>query len=704
MEIFKKQAYNHKVGRYKTLSSNAGVGSIVTTSTRYFVMPLSVTKWGFVDQLNTQICNLLKNCSKEQVKDIIATRIDIIEDPRFIEFLKKEQNLTNLDFIVEVPYLGLDECNYPKPKKHPLNVRFTTTGNPNLGADYFTIPAIHFPRWFYSSRDGRFMCIEKWINEWRRKGLNDAYFAPPRDPGDDTKREFTDGGQKQPIYRQLNQVPLLLICDKGHISDIPWYKYFCAKIEKRVDLKSKEGIDLFSYDCSPCTGGGEHDLIWLENRNNAESWGFIKCKKCGESCNLEGIMNIRPFCPSHTPWNGANTYERGVCTTAMGQRNKMRVVMATSNSVYYADSFRGLYIPVEYLESQIILTEDSRRLLKIIEGLYDKWRSKPDNSSKSLVEYIAEKDDGFFMQKARDNRLQVCNSNINEIRSFVNSDIDSYENYRFAEYKVLTENNNSNRNVGGLEFRDIDLTKIDDSLKPYFCKIQQVETLSITQAQLGFLRGSMPIPRIENGQIIRDSGQKIYNCADDEVRLLPAYRSYGEGIFIEFNRAKIEEWVATNKDTFTRRYENLRTDIGTDILEDVSRYGRAAFYLLHTFSHILIKELEFACGYPSASLQERLYYSDRMCGVLIYTTDGAEGSMGGLVWQGQPDLISRTIISAINRAKNCSSDPLCSIEEDQINLAACFSCCIISETSCEKRNLCLDRLSLIGDFGYFKDV
>ena len=136
----------------------------------------------------------------------------------------------------------------------------------------------------------------------------------------------------------------------------------------------------------------------------------------------------------------------------------------------------------------------------------------------------------------------------------------------------------------------------------------------------------------------------------------------------------------------------------------MSRYGRAAFYLLHTFSHILIKELEFACGYPSASLQERLYYSDRMCGVLIYTTDGAEGSMGGLVWQGQPDLISRTIISAINRAKNCSSDPLCSIEEDQINLAACFSCCIISETSCEKRNLCLDRLSLIGDFGYFKDV
>ena len=78
--------------------------------------------------------------------------------------------------------------------------------------------------------------------------------------------------------------------------------------------------------------------------------------------------------------------------------------------------------------------------------------------------------------------------------------------------------------------------------------------------------------------------------------------------------------------------------------DEMDQYGRARFYLLHTFSHIIMKEMEFSCGYPTASLNERLYYSDQMCGVLIYTADGAEGSMGGLVWQGQPHLIHIQLI------------------------------------------------------------
>ena len=63
------------------------------------------------------------------------------------------------------------------------------------------------------------------------------------------------------------------------------------------------------------------------------------------------------------------------------------------------------------------------------------------------------------------------------------------------------------------------------------------------------------------------------------------------------------------------------------LYQEMEMYGRAKFYLLHTFSHLIMKELEFKCGYPTASLSERLYYSDEMCGVLIYTADGAEGSV-----------------------------------------------------------------------------
>ena len=242
-------------------------------------------------------------------------------------------------------------------------------------------------------------------------------------------------------------------------------------------------------------------------------------------------------------------------------------------------------------------------------------------------------------------------------------------------------------------------------LRPYFKKIQQVDTLAMTLTQLGFSRVSMPVPMRIDGAVVRNEGQRIYNEPVEKVYSLPANQSLGEGLFFEFNMDAVNRWLTSHLDLLKSRYDQPEGEIGKALKGEMEQYGAPKFYLLHTFSHIIMKELEFSCGYPTASLQERLYYSDRMCGVLIYTTDGAEGSMGGLVWQGQPRLIERIIKNAINNAKECSSDPLCWENEDQLNLAACFSCCLVSETSCEKRNLGLDRRALVdSDFGFFKDL
>jgi hypothetical protein len=166
-------------------------------------------------------------------------------------------------------------------------------------------------------------------------------------------------------------------------------------------------------------------------------------------------------------------------------------------------------------------------------------------------------------------------------------------------------------------------------------------------------------------------------------------------------------WENMYSELFIKRYAGMDShdDSFNNIYQEMKRGGVARFLVLHTFSHVLMKELEFSCGYPTASLSERLYFSDRMCGVLVYTTDGAEGSMGGLVWQGQPTLIEDIIRKAMQRALNCASDPICWENEDQLNYAACFSCAMVSETSCEKRNVGLDRKVLVdADFGYFKEL
>ncbi|RLD53507.1 MAG: hypothetical protein DRJ01_19285, partial [Bacteroidetes bacterium] len=107
--------------------------------------------------------------------------------------------------------------------------------------------------------------------------------------------------------------------------------------------------------------------------------------------------------------------------------------------------------------------------------------------------------------------------------------------------------------------------------------------------------------------------------------------------------------------------------------------------------------LEFLCGYPAASLQERLYVNKEMQGVLIYTVAGAEGSFGGLVSLCKSKSIGELIKSALHRAKDCASDPICYHTDKQgqgtagLNLAACYSCALLPETSCEEFNSFLDR-------------
>ena len=57
------------------------------------------------------------------------------------------------------------------------------------------------------------------------------------------------------------------------------------------------------------------------------------------------------------------------------------------------------------------------------------------------------------------------------------NDIDTYEEYRFEEYDIFSNNNKSLENSKKLEFSDVD---IPHNLNNDFNKIQQIPTLAIT--------------------------------------------------------------------------------------------------------------------------------------------------------------------------------------------------------------------------------
>ncbi|KAB2340889.1 Zn-binding domain-containing protein [Actinomadura rudentiformis] len=82
--------------------------------------------------------------------------------------------------------------------------------------------------------------------------------------------------------------------------------------------------------------------------------------------------------------------------------------------------------------------------------------------------------------------------------------------------------------------------------------------------------------------------------------------------------------------------------------------------MMHTPANGIINEWALDCCYPAASLRERLYVSDTMTGILIYTaTSDSTGSLGGIVAQTEYGDFSGSIRRALDRVSWCSADPLC---------------------------------------------
>jgi hypothetical protein len=110
------------------------------------------------------------------------------------------------------------------------------------------------------------------------------------------------------------------------------------------------------------------------------------------------------------------------------------------------------------------------------------------------------------------------------------------------------------------------------------------------------------------------------------------------------------------------------------------------------------------CGYPASALKERIYVLPRVagqpiqCGILIYTaTAGNQGTLGGLVEVTRRFV--RILKSALERERLCSGDPVCADEDRMLHGAACHGCLLVAETSCEARNLFLDRALIVDTVG-----
>ena len=231
------------------------------------------------------------------------------------------------------------------------------------------------------------------------------------------------------------------------------------------------------------------------------------------------------------------------------------------------------------------------------------------------------------------------------------------------------------------------------------------------RVQVGFSRISPP------GGMFRATAGAKGRLSKRALPWLPAIEMRGEGIYLEFNHAEVRRWETSPavEQHFGAYAKRLKADLELDARTEESlkeirakfdawiEHG-ARFVLLHSFAHAFMRRLSLECGYSSSALRERLYVNRTgldMLGVLIHTdSPDSEGTLGGLVRQGQPDRLHATLAGMLRELTWCSSDPICITGTMTLstprNGAACHACLLAPETSCQHFNTLLDRALLVG--------
>lgn len=532
------------------------------------------------------------------------------------------------------------------------------------------IPAVRFPRWHYCPFCGT---MQK-VGFFTKQPTCDAY-------------QWSHGRKCNPKSKYRHKlIPerFVVVCPEGHIDDFP--------IVEWVHFDSGHKYDPESCRLRRSTGGTSAALTGVR----------YECS-CGASKSIASAMRpgalkrIGYVCKASKPWFGMDEDTENPCTC--DDVAKIKVLQRGASNVWFADVRSSIYIPTDDEEA-------SRRIVGVVnESLTYVMNSRLNGSlPKDIIKMLAglKGVDEKELYKAFERKI----SNIEGLPEV--SEAMTEDEYRVAEYRVLVKNSGSD----AINFHSINypISKYHNKIQKLFKSISLVHKLRETRVFVGF-------SRLEPDTTNNITKSKL-NLRLGNGDWLPAIEVFGEGIFFEFNNETLSNWAQNPE--IVKRIKILNSAYQNSFFSKSSPGDiRPEYVLIHTFAHLIINQLSYECGYGSSSIRERIYCEktsnkSSMCGVLIYTASGdSEGSLGGLVRQGEPGRLEDTILAAIHNAEWCSSDPICIQSPGQgpesCNLAACHNCALLPETCCECGNRLLDRGTIVGvleneDIGYFSEL
>ena len=553
----------------------------------------------------------------------------------------------------------------------------------------FHIPIYRFPEWYYCPG-----CAKKNEKSDGNKKISNLQSYKELAKNRDSKVLIC-----KECGTKLNPSRFIVACANGHLDDFP-YMWWVHK-GKEYDKNKK------------------HELrIEFDEQKEGLEGIKIKCS-CGAEATMQGCLSADALksyhCKRKRPW--IKNYKYGNESEEKECKAIPRTLLRSGNNVYYPITVSAITLPdAESVKDAKDFIENNKS--KIEQNLQNGKSLQLYYQAAEMINELSFSENIFIETY---NRLYKTDS--------TDSDFKSHQLLR-DEYNALCEKE-ANDEDKNFKIKEVE---VPAKYKNYISKIRLVKKLREVQVLKGFNR---ILPEFSpNDGSIRDNfgivNEPYYvQISDDsthknKANWLPAIQLIGEGIFIELNQNTIQEWEEKASVRYAKMKKALETDqTGEKLKEKFSEQ----YVLLHTLSHLLIRQLAYDCGYNTASLKEKIYSTlnilnkstgkyerdkKEMAGILIYTASSdSDGSLGGLVRQGETENFERLMDNTLENAYWCSNDPVCSESTNQgyrsLNYAACHACALLPETSCEAFNTLLDRASVVGvpgnekyeDFGYF---
>jgi len=460
----------------------------------------------------------------------------------------------------------------------------------------------------------------------------------------------------------------VMACPKGHMDDVDW-------------------VRLIKHNKSSCN---PRHLIWRGGGGALKNVDIV-CPKCRGEFNLGQAYARDLKCSGKHPELGT---ERPGCDEdakmmQRGAANLRLPELVTSLTIPKRDTSLHQLLGQASIRLLLLGTgaKDKTSLVKLLQPLVDRGAIPI-----KLVQDIQKYSDSVVAETIED----VC-----EAISAKNP----YE-YRLEEFEALQ--------IAARRGAPL-MPAATPGAPPLFEVIRQ-DVRQITGPNGGRLRIT-PVSRLR--VVMVQKGYKRLDPANDfvvptsysdEIRhWYVGTETFGEGIFIDLGPDESGHDLdhfpleGDESNTWMNAFSNP-AEFGLDNGLYQREQYHPIFVWWHTLAHRLINALSVDSGYSSASIRERVFVdfderdpSRSRGGILLYTTQpGGDGTLGGLIAL-VPEF-DRVLRSALRNVDTCSNDPLCGEENfapGRLNGAACYACQFVSETSCEYRNMLIDRNLLL---------